>query len=266
MYEVYAGMAGAEIRKVRYGFGLNIDKEEFIKKITSGISIVCLANPDSPTGASYDRGFILRCLKKCINTGAVLLIDEAYYHFSKDTVIKDIMTKDNLIVTRTFSKAFGLAGCRAGFMAASKNLTAGLKKARPMYEMNALSAMLAKLCADAPDEAERYARQIDGSREYVISACSKIGIKCMPSRTNFMNMVFPDRLDVSAFEAFARKRGCLLKSYREQGCFKNNVRITLGPKPYMTRFLGSLKEFITRFDMKGVFLKEGKVVMRPLRG
>jgi histidinol-phosphate aminotransferase len=112
MFEVYADLFRGEMKKITYKSDLSLSIEEMLGSITQKTKLIALPNPNSPTGTIVRREDILNLLKHAEAVGVVVLIDEAYYPFYPHTTIDLIDEYQNLIVTRTFSKAFGLASVR----------------------------------------------------------------------------------------------------------------------------------------------------------
>lgn len=246
MYPIYATMAGANIRWIDCNEWFTVDKSSLLRSIDKNVSIVAIPNPNSPTGSQFQKDFLFECLKKCQRFGVLLLVDEAYFPFSKVTVMDYIDKQDNLVVTRTFSKVFALGGCRAGFMAASSNLIKGIQKARPMYEINSISALAIKISLKNLSRVNRYVKNVEEGKRYLLSECKKLGLIPYPAHTNFINIRLPENLSASTLEDFGRGNGVLFKGKLGRGCFRNCIRITLGPKKYMVRFVELLKNFIQK--------------------
>lgn len=244
MYEIYAKMAGCAVRWIRCNKDFMVSKKQFMESIDSNVSIVAVPNPNSPTGSEFSIHFLLEVLNKCQKLGILLLIDEAYFPFSKKTIIDRVTREENLVVTRTFSKAFALGGCRAGFMAVSPNIVESVRKARPMYEINALSALAIKICLQNIEEMSKYVSEVREGRDYLSEQCKKLGLMPYPTNTNFMNIRLPRQLNAEKLQKFGRANAVLFKGSRSLGYFNNCVRITLGPKRHMSEFVKLLRKFM----------------------
>ncbi len=243
MYPIYITTSGARARGIQCNASFEFDEKELLQSIGAKTSMVAIANPNSPTGSQFSKEFLFKCLKRCQRFGAVLLVDEAYYYFSKTTMMPYVAREDNLVVMRTFSKALGLAGCRAGFVASSSNLLTSIGKARPLYEINALTALAIRVCLESMDEVGQYVKEMEKGKKYLFKVCREMGLKPFPTFTNFVNIRLPEFLNARELEAFARRRGILFKGDIGGGAFHNCIRITLGPEKQMKTFLAVLKEF-----------------------
>lgn len=144
MYQVYSDIYGATLVKVPYkNFKFNI--RELISKINGKTKLIIIANPNSPIGDTYT----LEEIKLLLDQGIPTVIDEAYIELSTaESSIELIDKYDNLFVTRTFSKGFGAAGCRVGYICSNKHNIQLLDKLRLMYEISAVSAKYCEFILD----------------------------------------------------------------------------------------------------------------------
>jgi len=144
MYQVYSDIYGATLVKVPYkNFKFNI--RELISKINSRTKLIIIANPNSPIGDTYT----LEEVKLLLDQGIPTVIDEAYIELSTaESSIELIDKYDNLFVTRTFSKGFGAAGCRVGYICSNKHNIQLLDKLRLMYEISGVSAKYCEFILD----------------------------------------------------------------------------------------------------------------------
>ena len=144
MYSVYNQVFKTREKIINYKYhdsGPYLAIENIIDKLKKfRFRLVCLPNPDSPTGHTFSDKEINKLLKVAKKRESLVLIDEAYYPFYPSSCLKFIKKYDNLIITRTTSKAWGLAGLRVGYILSSKKLIEEMHKTRPMYEINSLGA------------------------------------------------------------------------------------------------------------------------------
>jgi histidinol-phosphate aminotransferase len=140
MYNVYAKAFDAKISYVKYSLNnkglLSLDVKNLLSLLKKKPKLFCLPNPDSPTGSSLNNKLLEKIFKICEKNNCYILIDEAYHLFYKSSQIKKINTYKKLIVVKSFSKAFGLAGLRAGCIIANINTINYLKSFKQMYEIN----------------------------------------------------------------------------------------------------------------------------------
>ena len=171
---------------------------------------------------------------------AVVMADEAYYHFHGDTVLPDIAKVPNLVVARTFSKAYGLANLRIGMLAGSADLMKYVRKVSSPYNVNgvALDCLPVALADDA--YVQWYAQQVNTGRERMMDGLRALGIEFFPSHANFVLMKIGPKH--AALVKAMRARGVLLRDRStDPGC-DGYVRITIGIDEHVTRGLQALKE------------------------
>ena len=137
MYEVYASATDARIVTVQAADDLQFPFDRLLAAITPKTKIIAIANPNSPSGSAATRAQLLEIARRAPH--AVLLVDEAYFHFHGETVIDQIDGFPNLFVTRTFSKAYGLAGLRIGVLAGPVELMRWVRRVLSPYSVNSLA-------------------------------------------------------------------------------------------------------------------------------
>ncbi len=149
MFYVYTDMFQGELIEIRYKEGLSLSAEDVLRVVERHIpKLICIANPNSPTGTILPQEGLRDIIESAVKGNTIILIDEAYYLYYPKTVIDLINDYPNLIVTRTFSKAMGLASVRLGFAAAHPEIIKCLQKVRPMYETNAFAVKLGEMVLD----------------------------------------------------------------------------------------------------------------------
>lgn len=194
MYSVYSKMFGAQVIPFDYdesseGPVLNIEK--FIKTIKNERpKLVCLPNPDSPTGTVVVPEKLLEIIKLTDELGILLLIDEAYYPFYNHSVLSNIMTYPNLLVCRTFSKAWGVAGVRVGFLAGHPDVMNLIHKNRPMYEISTLSTEFVNLLIDHEEDVLASVERLNEGKKHFISELNKMGFQTTVTHGNFLHVKF----------------------------------------------------------------------------
>ena len=213
MYSVYSEMFGAKSCRVGYKIKsgqLELDIDTFLKAIRDNEpTLVCLPNPDSPTGTTVSEEDLILIVESASKVGAAVLIDEAYYPFSEYTALPLIKFHSNLIVSRTFSKAWGLAGARAGFAVANHELITYMHKVRPMYELGALSVAVVVKVLDYQREMLDSVKRLNDGRNYFKQQMECLGFKTLSSAGNFQHVAFGQH----AFEIHAKLKDVVV--YRQ---------------------------------------------------
>lgn len=231
-----------EAREVLCGFdnNLNYDFDSMLRGIRKEAKLVYLANPNSPTGTTLDLGKIRKICDVALKADAVVLIDEAYYYFSSVTAFPLLDKYENLIITRTFSKAMGLASVRLGFMVSSEKIIGWLLRWRPMYEINSFAQHCGCFILDNWKQVERYVHDVLDAREWFIREIRKIGLEAFPSDANFVLVKYPVE-EIEKTRKYFFKNGILIKG---GGCdfpLSTTLRFSLGVRSQMKKCLKLLK-------------------------
>lgn len=237
MYDVSIQMMTPHLRKVQAGPTLEFPFERFLAAITARTKLIIVASPNNPTGATVSREHLLAIAKAAPQ--AVLMVDEAYYHFHGESVMADLAATPNLIVARTFSKAYGLANLRIGMLAGSAELVKYLRKVSSPYNVNGIALDCLPAALADEDYLQWYIEQVRAGRDRMMTGLRELGVPFFPSSANFVLMnIGPKHKElVTAMRA----HGVLLRDRSaDPGC-DGFVRITIGVEEHVTRGLAALK-------------------------
>lgn len=238
MYEVSARMMTDHLIRVQAEESLEFPFERFLAAITPRTKLIILSTPNNPTGAIISREQMLAICAAAPQ--AVVMADEAYYHFHGETVLPDVGKVPNLAVARTFSKAYGLASLRIGMLAGSAELMKYVRKVSSPYNVNgpALKCLPVALADDA--YVQWYAEQVNTGRARMMDGLRALGVDFFPSHANFVLMKIGPKH--TALVQAMRARGVLLRDRStDPGC-DGYVRITVGIAEHVERGLAALKE------------------------
>ena len=225
MYDVSIElMTPGNLRRVQAGPDLAFDLPRFLAAITRRTKLIIVASPNNPTGATVPREDLLRIAAAAPQ--AVLMVDEAYFHFHGETTLADIAQVPNLLVTRTFSKAYGLANLRVGMVAGPERLIAFLRKVSSPYNVNGIAlAVLPDALADT-EYLAWYVEQVRLGRAQIMRGLDALGVAYFSSEANFVLMnIGPLHKDLVAA---MRARGVLLRDRSSDPGCDGFVRITVG--------------------------------------
>jgi histidinol-phosphate aminotransferase len=224
MYALYAEATGASVRSIQAGTDLQFPYQQVRSAISEATRVIMIASPNNPTGSVVDSSFLLNLARE--NPQTALLVDEAYYHFHGSSVIKETATVPNLLVARTFSKAYGLAGLRIGLLVGQPDAMRFVRKVSSPYNVNSIA--LECLPEALADEAyvHWYAEQVRESRGIAERKLTSLRIPFWPSHANFILMnIGPLH---RAFVASMRSKGILVRDRSQDPGCDGCVRITLG--------------------------------------
>ncbi len=246
MYEVYASATEASVVRVRSGGDLQFPCERLMEAITPRTKIIAIANPNSPTGAVVARETLMEIAARAPQ--ALLLVDEAYFHFYGKTVIDLVGKIPNLVVARTFSKAYGLAGLRIGALAASEEVLRWVRRVLSPYSVNALALACLPAAVEDAEYVEKYVAEVCAARAEFERAMDGFGIRRWPSEANFI------LIEVGAqhreFATAMHARGVLVRDRSSDPGCDGCVRITIGTREQMRRAAVVMRVVLD--ELKGV--------------
>ncbi len=213
--------------------------EEVLAAITPATRVVFVTNPNNPTGVSAPFDAI-RAIARRLPKEAILFLDEAYAEFAGRSFVSDLPAFPNVVIGRTFSKAFGLAAIRIGAVIGAPEALDPIRYVVPVYSVNIAAVFAVQAALDDRDYLEEYLRQVKESKALVYAACDRLRLKCWPSDANFVLIRVGDR--VADVIRFARSRGVFLRDRsNEPGC-SGCLRFGAGVVEHTRRGLSVLEE------------------------
>jgi histidinol-phosphate aminotransferase len=241
MYQFLLGLNGAKIKKVQYNTDFSFPLEQLLNSISKKTRVIVLCNPNNPTGTAITKSEIMQILKKAKNS--LVLIDEAYASYSGGGNQKLIKKYNNLVITRTFSKEFGLAALRVGVILANKKIIEYLKRAYGPFEVNSIAkiALEAALDEDSLQYVDKYVAQIKKNKLVLERRLKNLGIKVYPSKGNFFVALFTNPKKVK--EKLLEKK-ILVRDYGKRPLMENCLRITVGTKKQNEILFQIIKKFV----------------------
>jgi len=236
MVDVYSKLFQAKQIKIDFDKDLHLDISKIYKKISKKTNLVILANPNSPTGTVINKKEIIKILNLGKKYGFYVLIDECYYGYYPNSYVSYIKRFNNLIISRSFSK-IGLAGCRIGYLVASKRIAKLLYKFRPFYEISSFSCMVLKEFLKNNKYFKDYIRETLIGKEYLMSGLKKLKINFYRTNTNFILIKFKSEKIKKEIKDLFAKRNILVLGEGKLIEGKKILRVTLGPKEFMHKVL-----------------------------
>ena len=236
MYSIYAKIINSRYIGAGEGNDFTINVDDVIKSIEENdpkLTIIC--NPNNPTGTTIKRDDVLRIVK---STDNVVIVDEAYMEFSNESVVDEIENYDNLIVVKTMSKAFSMAGIRTGYLIANEELVKTIEKVRPPYNLNSISALLATKALKQKDKMLSYVENLKVEREKIYEKLLDMGVKAYKSGANFV--FFSSKVDNLAEKLI--DNDVLIRKFG--GKLDNYYRVTVGSPKENEAFLNAMKKIV----------------------
>ena len=238
MYDVNIGMMTPAIRRVQADSSLEFPFGRFLEAITPRTRLIMVASPNNPTGAVVSRTHLLEICAAAPH--AVVFVDEAYFHFHGETTLADIGRVPNLIVGRTFSKAYGLANLRVGMLAGDTRLLGYLRKVSSPYNVNGIALEALPIALEDRDYLDWYIKEVHAGRERIERALAELDVRFWPSHANFVLFEVGPRH--KELVSRMRDRGVLLRDRStDPGC-EGYVRITVGIQDHVARGIEALRQ------------------------
>lgn len=246
MDEVYAKMFQATVFKQGYEDDLSFNLNDYISKIGKiEPDLVFLENPNGCIGNYYKKEDVVKVIDAANKCNALMIVDEAYIDFADESVIDLIPEYNNLIVVRTMSKAWGIAGLRLGYVASQKHNIDEIKKVRPMHELTSFTTYVGEMLLDNLDVVKDYIEETARARDYFIKEMGLRGIRTSKCKTNFVTTELGTVINIDDFRAFLKDRKYLIRSPFREDSLKKWVRIGLLTVEQMKEFVRLLDEFIS---------------------
>lgn len=244
MYSVYAKMYQTEYQKFIFKKDLSPDWNSLYDNIDDYTTLIMIPNPNLPIECMFTIEEIRSVADKCKEHRSVLVIDEAYYYFGAPTVLELIDEYDNLVVMRSFSKAYGLAGLRLGFMVSSVENIQYLSKTRSLVESNTLSMAIAEYILDHPELRENHVREVKEGSQYIQKELTNLGLRWFGGNvTNGILIFLNNENESKDLVAYLKKKKIYIRGSFEPP-YHSCVRVSIGAKKIMELFIESLKDWL----------------------
>jgi len=197
----------------------------------NSIALVYIVNPNNPTGLLYEQDLIESLCAEFPRT--LFLVDEAYFEFAGYTVVSLVNKYPNLLIARTFSKAFGLAGLRIGYLLAAPALLASMDLIRNGKDVNLLGQIAAAAALDDLPYMQAYVDEVIGTRNWLCQALRGLGVEVFDSRANFLLVRVADARRI---EQSLKENKILVRDRSSMAQLENTFRVSIGTRTQMTRF------------------------------
>ena len=242
MYSIITKIVGATSKLVKEDENFKVTVTSILDEVTPSTKIIYLANPNNPTGTYLTRNQIIDLLDK-LPKSIILVLDGAYAEYVNkedyDSSFSLVDQFENVIITRTFSKAYGLAGIRLGWCYSSEKVASILNKVKGPFNTQSLSQEMAIIALDDKEYLSKVIKSNRDTKSWFESELEKIKIKTRPSEGNFS---FVEMSEEEAKKIFAHlaNSGIIVRQLVSYG-LPNCLRITIGTREEMEATINSLK-------------------------
>lgn len=249
MFSVYNKMYGGIELAHYYKDDLNVDVDELLNKLNKDLKMLVISNPGH-TGNAISSEKIIKIIERANHNNILVVIDEAYFHFHHISMIRYINNYKNLIITRTFSKAIGLASLRIGLLISNSNLINELYKVKLVHEITGVAAKIGSYMIDNFHIVDNYVNQVNEGKKILIKRFSKMNIEAYESDSNFLFFKMNKEVDVNDFLSFLLKRNIYIKGPFLNYPFNGQLRITVGDINQMEMFCDVVKDYLNSNSIK----------------
>jgi histidinol-phosphate aminotransferase len=238
-YSLYYSLAeanGIKYDKINLDKNLDVDFDRFLKK---KYSLVIIANPNNPTG----RGCGLKEVKSFLDKfRGLLVIDEAYVDFCGETLLSFAKDFENVIVTRSFSKSYSLAGLRVGLAVAGSDIIRGLFKLKDSYNVDILAEAGARAALLDKKGFKYNLEMVRSNKEYLEEKLDEMGFNTVPSKANFVFTKHPSVGSRELYEGLKEKK--VLVRFFEGPIQSEYIRISVGTMMEIKKLVGSISAIV----------------------
>jgi histidinol-phosphate aminotransferase len=239
MYTVSSGAVGARVVTVDPAEDFAFPIDEVLRRVSPRTGVVFVASPNNPTGQLIPHD-ALRAIAAALPAGAILFLDEAYADFSGDSFLDELPEHPNVVIGRTFAKAYGLAALRIGAVIGHPGTLLPMRRVVPPYSINAAAAAALRAAIASPDYVGRYVAESAASRQLLYDACDRLGRQYWRSAGNFVLIRFGD--EAAAIVRELQARGIVVRNRSHQPGCDGCVRITAGLVEHTRACIAALEE------------------------
>lgn len=230
MYRVAADIAGAMVKVVELDAEFQLDLESLSRNIGDRTKLIFCCSPNNPTGGLLNVNDIVEL---CNSFRGYIVLDEAYVEFSSQgSLVKMIESCPNLLILRTFSKAWGLAGLRLGYMVGNEGVITYLNKIKLPYNVNSLSQSLGIRALDNVERMTEVVSQVLDARAWLEKGLKNLGLEVFPSEANFLTVRVGGSgcgdLASRVVRILAEREGIVVRDFSSRSRLKNCFRVTVG--------------------------------------
>lgn len=241
MFQVYSEMYGRNFVKVPYNEDLTMSIDNIIAELTEDTQLLILLNPNNPMGNVYTEEEFEQIMEVCRQKQITVLVDEAYHYFYPKTFIRYALQERRVLITRTFSKLFSMAGCRLGYVVGHPEDIRMIQKYCTPHNTNAFAMQFAEDILTTPGMLESLITKFNEGRAYLVQELDRNGYRHKGEAGNFM-FIEPKTDAKGIVERMKAEKKILIKEYPNVGEFGNCLRVSIGEKQYMEKFMNALLE------------------------
>ena len=242
MYDVYCEMYGRQSVHVHYDENLEMHVEDIIDSINDDIDLVIMLNPNNPVGDVYTYEEMDEIVAACKKHECTLLIDEAYFYFYPNSFIKYAIENDHVLLTRTFSKVFSLAGARFRYVVGQKEDVAIVQKLATPHNVNAFGMAFAEAIIEKEGMLDELVEKQLNGKQHLIDTLQEKGYQVSAKEGNFI-FIKPKHVDAGTIvKRMKDEKKILIKVYNDVPNLGDCLRVSIGESEVMDTFIKALED------------------------
>ncbi len=245
MYKIYANLFQVTLDEIEYTEDLKFNFKAFESFLDKKPTVFFLPNPNQPIESAFSITELREFAKRTHAQNCLFIIDEAYHMFGCDSGIDLIKEYENVVVTRTFSKGFGVPSIRLGYMISNQANMNVLSKTRLAHESNALSNAVAEYLLDNYEMVKQYNESVIESRDKLKTVLHELGIATHGKNGNYLLLDMKTADNAKEFVTFLKNKEIYVKGPWSSPRDKY-ITITIGPETLMKRFVNATVEFLKK--------------------
>ncbi|RMI01660.1 MAG: histidinol-phosphate aminotransferase family protein [Calditrichaeota bacterium] len=240
MIQLHARVMGARMHPVPYGEDLSFPGEGFLQAACPAPRLIAIVRPDSPTGAVISHRDLTALLESAPHS--LIMLDETYHHFLGESCLNWIHRYPNLLVVHSFSKAWGLAGLRLGFIAGAPELLTEIRKVNPPFAVNGLAVRAALAALEDEAFLQEVVADVTREKAFLLAELARLGIPARGSGANFVLMQVGEA--APAIHARLVQQNILVKNLHGIPLLRGYFRVAVGRREENLAFLRALGELL----------------------
>lgn len=241
-FRIYVETCGGHVKKVVNDNPLEKNIPLLIEHITPQTKLVYLISPTNPTGILYNTEDISQICEAV--TGGIVIVDEAYFEFCGETVMGLVEKYSNLIVARSFSKAWALANLRCAYIVSQPHNIETLDKIRNGKNLSSIAQVAACAALDHPAYMHDYVKMVGENKVFLKEELEKLGLEVYATVGNFLLLRLDH--DVTDFIEFLSGKNIFIRNQSKQPNMENFVRISIGRKESLQTLIEAIKEYVSK--------------------
>jgi histidinol-phosphate aminotransferase len=242
MYPVYCKLFQANVHWISYNTDFTFPLDLFLEAVERRPKLAVMVNPNNPTGVAVSKTDLVCILEKCAEYNVIFVVDEAYFYYFDETVIKLVEKYPNLIVLRTFSKLCAMAALRIGYAAASPSIIESLRKVKSTFDVNGLAVMFVEKLLDNGYVIEYLISQVNEGKRFLLNKLTDTQISYRDGMANFVLIKCPDMTEDIVLQL--AERNILVAAGFQQEIMKDYLRVTVGSVKIMTEFWAEFQQIM----------------------